>query len=106
MKNVYIGLAILGIFLSSLSFSQTSWKGTINTSWGTSTNWTNGLPSSTNAAIIGDASFTGSFQPTISSSYTLKSITIGGTVASVLTINRAVTINEDVIINANGYIAL
>ena len=102
MKIVYACLIIFGIFLSSFSFSQTSWKGTINTSWGTSTNWTNGLPSSTNAATIGDASFTGSLQPTISSAYTLKSINIGGTVVSVLTISKAVTINEDVTINANG----
>ena len=35
----------LGIIFDS--FSQTSWKGTVNTSWATSGNWTAGVPTRT-----------------------------------------------------------
>ena len=104
MKKLSFYLTAVSTIFCIFSFAQTttSWKGITNTSWGTTTNWTNGLPSSTNAAIIGDASFTGSFQPTLSAASTFKSLTIGGTVASILTLNKAITVNEGVTINANG----
>lgn len=67
------------ILLSALPVSlwgQTSWKGTVSTAWNNSGNWTAGVPTSTVDAIIGDASFTGSFQPTISSIASCLALTI------------------------------
>jgi fibronectin-binding autotransporter adhesin len=86
-------------------FSQTSWKGTISTSWSTAGNWTAGVPTATIDAMIGDASFTGANQPTISSTATCKSLTIGGTKTSTLTISRGLTISGNLLINANGAIS-
>jgi hypothetical protein len=95
-------------FSSSLIFSlftnaQTSWKGTTSTSWSTSSNWTNGIPSASVDAIVGDANFTGTNQPAIGSSASCKSLTIGGGVkASTLTVNRNLTVYGAVTINSNG----
>ncbi|MDI1233079.1 MAG: T9SS type A sorting domain-containing protein [bacterium] len=83
---------------------QTSWKGTTSTSWGTSSNWTSGVPTSTIDAIIGNASFTGSFQPTLTATSSCKNLTIGGTVTSTLTIARNITVSGNITINSNGTI--
>ncbi|AXY73918.1 hypothetical protein D3H65_07955 [Paraflavitalea soli] len=94
------------LFLPSLIFAQsTSWKGTVSSSWRNSSNWTNGTPSSTKDAIIGDASFTGSFQPLISRSAAARSVTVGGVKASTLTLSRNLTVSGGITINANGAIS-
>ena len=35
--------------------AQTSWNGTTSTNWATASNWTNGVPTSSVDAVIGDA---------------------------------------------------
>ena len=85
-------------------FSQTSWKGTSSTLWKTAANWTNGVPTSTTNAIIGDANFTGPNQPNVSSTSACNSLTIGGTVASTLTVSKALTISGNLTVNGNGTI--
>ncbi|HMK04643.1 MAG TPA: hypothetical protein VK489_10645, partial [Ferruginibacter sp.] len=91
---------------SFYSFAQsTSWKGITSTSWNTASNWTNGVPSSTVDAIIGDAGFTGSFQPSITSTATCNALTLGGIKASTLTIAKNFTINNNFICNSNGGIS-
>lgn len=105
MKN-YTRILIL-VFLSVCSiasFSQTSWKGTISTSWALATNWTNGVPTATTDAIIGDANFTGVNQPTISATAVCKSLTLGGAVTAALTINKTTTVSGNITINSNGTI--
>lgn len=108
MKNSFCRFVAgcLCIILVSLqtSHAQSSWKGTTSTSWSTASNWTAGVPTSTVDAIIGDANFTGVNQPTISGTANCKSLTIGGTKASVLTINRNTTVAANLLINGNGTI--
>lgn len=103
----FIFLTFLVFFISTnTSFSQsTSWKGTVSTAWSTAGNWTNGIPSASLDAIIGDASFTSSNNPTITGTANCKSLTIGGSVASVLTVTKTLNINGNLTINANGKLA-
>ncbi|MBO9562132.1 MAG: hypothetical protein J7621_05130 [Niastella sp.] len=108
MIRLYLLTGVLTLlFLPQLLTAQsTSWTGAVSTSWRNAANWTNGIPSSTRDAIIGDASFTGSFQPVISRSATAKSVTLGGTRASTLTLSRTLTVAGGITINANGTMAL
>lgn len=87
------------------SLAQTSWTGATSTSWSTAGNWTAGVPTSTIDAIIGDANFTGPNQPTISVSAKCKSLTIGGAVATLLTVKKSTTVSGNISVNANGTIS-
>jgi len=104
-SRLYAIAAIL-LLLSSLAVqAQTSWKGTVSTAWNNASNWTAGVPTASVDAIIGDASFTGSFQPTISSSATCKALTINSTGSPVLTISKSLSIAGDLNLNAGGTIS-
>jgi hypothetical protein len=104
-SGLYIIAAIL-LLLSSITVeAQTSWKGTVSTAWNTAANWTAGVPTASVDAVIGDASFTGSFQPTISSSATCKALTISSTGSPVLTISKSLSIAGDLNLNAGGTIS-
>jgi len=85
--------------------AQTSWKGTSSTSWKEVANWTAGVPTSSTDAIIGDASFTGSFQPSINASAVCKSLTLGGAHAATLSMTRTLTVSGNITINSNGTIS-
>lgn len=97
----------LAAFLFFCSNAQTtSWKGTVSTSWKNSGNWTNGVPTSSKDAILGDANFTGSFQPRVSASAQCKNLTIGGgTKATTLTVSRSLLVAGNLTINSNGTIS-
>lgn len=97
-------LAIIALFLSNAHtlFAQTSWKGTTSTNWSTSSNWTAGVPTSATDAILGDANFTGGNQPVVNSSASCKSLTVGGIVATTLTLSKNLAVSGGVTINANG----
>src|SRR5450432_1680620 len=98
---IYMACIFLKVFPS---FGQsTSWKGT-STDWGTAANWTNGKPTSSLDAIIGDVNFTGGNQPTIGAISTAKSLTIGSSVISQLTVNAALTVSGNINVNSNGTI--
>src|ERR1041384_3725862 len=86
--------------------AQTSWKGTTSTDWSDSANWTAGVPSSIVDAILGDASFTGPNQPSLTSvKSSCKSLTIGtGAKASILTVNQGLSVSGNILIGANGTI--
>ena len=105
-KNLAIIILVLLKTTFSLSQTTTSWTGASNSNWSITGNWTNGTPTATVDAIIGDASFTTNNQPTLNSSSTCKSLTIGaGTKTSTLTINsNSLTVSGSVIIGANGTI--
>jgi hypothetical protein len=106
MKNLYV-LALFTLsftFNLDSSFAQTSWKGTINTNWNNSGNWTGGVPSTSSDVIIGDANFTGPYQPTVNTTSSCNSITIGGVNYSALTLTKNLVINSDFTINSNGTI--
>ncbi|SEL53795.1 hypothetical protein SAMN04488505_102494 [Chitinophaga rupis] len=92
------------LFSPLLSFSQTSWKGTASTSWNNSANWTAGIPTASVDATVGDASFTGPYQPTISTNSATKNLTIGTTGTPVLTIAKNLTVAGNVTIQAGGTI--
>ncbi|MVT07637.1 T9SS type A sorting domain-containing protein [Chitinophaga tropicalis] len=85
--------------------AQTSWKGTVSTAWSNADNWTAGVPTSSIDAVIGDASFTGAFQPTVNHSAACKSLTISATGSPTLTISKSLTVNGDVTINTGGTIS-
>ena len=83
-------------------YSQTSWKGTINTNWNNAGNRTAGIPNSASNVILGDASFTGINQPTVNVSSSCNSITIGGAIATTLTLTKNLVVNSSLTINSNG----
>ena len=59
-------LSFLVLLLNAVALNaQTSWVGNVSSTWKTASNWTNGVPTSTIDAIIGDANFTGAFQPAL-----------------------------------------
>jgi fibronectin-binding autotransporter adhesin len=106
-KNFNFLLAVLICILSPvLAFSQsTSWKGVTSANWGTASNWTAGVPTATVDAILGDASFTGANQPSITKASNCKSLTIGGGgKATVLTISRGLTVAGNITVNSNASI--
>jgi hypothetical protein len=78
---------MIAVLLSSaVLFAQTSWTGTTSTAWENAANWTAGVPNSGTAVNLGNASFTGANQPTITSSASAASITFYSTKATTLTI--------------------
>ncbi len=98
-------LGVVLIFSSTFLLAQTSWKGTTSTNWSTGSNWTAGVPTATIDAIIGDASFTGGFQPTLTANSACKSLTIGsGSTVSTITIARNLTVSGSITIGSNGTI--
>lgn len=103
-KLLNLGCLLFALLFSSYqSFSQsTSWKGITNSNWNLAANWTNGIPDNTKDAILGDASFTGINQPKVNVAASCKSVTIGGVVATTLTMTRALTLTAGVTINGNG----
>src|SRR6266851_7429770 len=85
--------------------AQTSWNGSVSTDWSTAANWTAGVPTSTVVALIGDANFTGTNQPTITAKSVCKSLMIGnGVTTSILTVNHSLSVLVDINIGANGAI--
>lgn len=100
-------LTILAICLSEVCMAQsTSWTGTTDTKWRTASNWTSGVPDESTDAIIGDASFTGLFQPTLSRGSgrgKCQSLTIGnGAKVSTLTVEDGMDITGTLTIGALG----
>ncbi|MFM7710098.1 MAG: hypothetical protein ACKO5C_04220, partial [Ferruginibacter sp.] len=106
MKRViYPSLILLLFGFQTLAQSSTSWIGAISTNWFSASNWTNGVPNATTNAMIGDASFTGAFQPVIAlSGASCKSVQLGEAVPATLTLtnNRRITFYGDFIIHPNG----
>lgn len=86
----------------SVSAQSTSWKGTVNSNWNQVLNWTNGLPDSSKDVFVGDAHFTGSFQPKVNFASTCKSITVGSAVPITLTISRHLTVRNNFTIHSQA----
>lgn len=89
LKGRMLSLAFFFLLVSfGPALAQTSWTGTQSTDWNIAANWTNGVPTADIDAIIGDLNFTGLNHPTISTSVSCKSLTLGaGAVNATLTIN-------------------
>ena len=101
----YLLCVFAALLLQNIHAQTTSWTGTTSTNWSTASNWTSGVPTASLDAIIGDASFTGSNQPTLTATSVCKSLIIGnGTKASTLSIGRNITVNGSVTIGSNGTI--
>src|SRR5260370_35764324 len=107
MKNLGAILILVLLVVPAQSISQTSWKGTTSNDWSRASNWTNGVPTATVDAIIGNASFTGANQPRLTASGSFcKSLTIGTAVkVSVLTIAKGLSVSGNITIGANGTIS-
>ncbi|MBC5994253.1 T9SS type A sorting domain-containing protein [Pontibacter cellulosilyticus] len=108
ISQCIFGLTLLWLVLgSTYAHAQTtSWRGTSSDDWNTAANWTNGVPTATLGAVIGDVNFTGTNQPTIDETTALEiaSIELQGTNKSVtLTITNDfnVVVNGDVIVGSN-----
>ncbi|MEP6846785.1 MAG: hypothetical protein ABI861_12310, partial [Panacibacter sp.] len=97
-------IALILFLYSQTGYSQTSWTGTKNTNWNNSQNWTNGIPTAGTDVIIGDASFTGINDPTINVSSSCKSLSLGISVSSELTLTKNLVINGNLNIGTNGSI--
>lgn len=101
----YLIVLICGLNSMLMSAQTTSWRGVTSTNWTTASNWTSGVPTSTVDAIIGDANFTGAFQPILNGTATCKNLTIGtGTKASTLNIVNNITVWGNFLIGSNGTI--
>lgn len=98
--------ACLGI--TQLIGQTTSWTGTTNEKWRTSSNWTNGVPDANTDVIIGDANFTGANQPELRAGAGqgyCNSLTIGNsTKVSYLTVKDKIDVTGNVLIGSNGTI--
>jgi hypothetical protein len=103
LKAGFIALFILAA--ACISAQTTSWKGITSITWSTASNWTNGVPTATLDAILGDANFTGAYQPKISGTAKCKNLTIGGTVATTLTLSKGLTASGNITISSNGSIS-
>jgi fibronectin-binding autotransporter adhesin len=105
MKNILLTFFALILQVQNFSAQTTSWKGTTNSNWNVSGNWTAGVPVATIDAIIGDANFTGASQPKINVTAACRSLTLGNaTKVSTLTIAKNITVSGDIIIGNNGTI--
>jgi len=96
---------IATVFICSFFYASsqtTSWVGAVSTSWNNTSNWTNGVPSASKDAILGDASFTGGNQPTVNATASCRSLTIGGSVSTTFTISKNITVSGNVVINSNA----
>lgn len=106
ISSNYLALfCLLIISISTIQAQTTSWTGTTNTNWNNSNNWTNGSPGAASDVILGDANFTGPNHPNVNKTSNCKSITIGGAVATILTVSKNLTVDGDITINANGTIS-
>ncbi len=99
-------LSILFLSFTHLLSAQTSWIGGVSTNWKTASNWTAGVPTSTIDAIIGDANFTGPFQPVLTgATANCRALTIGtGSILSTLSIDKNINFFGNVLIGSNGSI--
>ncbi len=107
-KNNFLAFVLFLSFnlLNEITSAQTtSWKGTSSTAWNTASNWTNGVPSSSVNAIIGDAYFTGANHPSISATATVRDLTIGTDSTVTLTITKKTTISGNLTIGSHGTLA-
>src|SRR5260221_8886962 len=94
MKNcnrlLVIAIILILIAATTAFAGQKSWTGTSGTTptWSQSGNWTpSGVPGTGDSVVIGNASFTGGNQPTITTAVSnIQSLTIGTNVAATLTI--------------------
>ncbi|TWF45701.1 hypothetical protein FHW36_1011632 [Chitinophaga polysaccharea] len=99
-------LMTTGLFLLPvLSLAQTSWTGVASTAWSNNANWTAGVPNATVDVVIGNASFTGAFSPTISASASCKSLTVGAGVNATLTVSKNLTVSGNLLIAAGSTIS-
>lgn len=111
MKTVCNKLLVWIVLLAGMTgpgianAQTTSWRGTISTSWSNSANWTNGVPNANVDAVIGDANFTGLWDPYISSSAATRNLTIGATNTPILTIAKALTVNGNFTLNSGGTVS-
>ncbi|MBM4166669.1 MAG: T9SS type A sorting domain-containing protein [Ignavibacteria bacterium] len=91
-------------------FSQsTSWIGGTNTQWSNAANWTNGVPTASVDAVIGDGNFNGPNQPSLVGASVCKSLAIGNsqatTASTILTTgNNALTVSGNITIGSLGTI--
>ncbi|MBE7171972.1 MAG: hypothetical protein INR73_15405 [Williamsia sp.] len=89
---------------SVCTHAQTSWKGIASTSWSTATNWIAGVPTTTVDAFIGDANFTGPYQPTLTATSACKNLTVGGQVTATLSVVKTFTVNGNMTFNSGSTI--
>ena len=87
------------LFVPLTMMGQTSWKGTVNTSWNEAGNWTAGVPTANSTVVIGDANFTGSFQPTVNMPASCKSLTLS---SGTLTQNKSLYIGGNLTISTGA----
>ncbi|MCA4900396.1 MAG: T9SS type A sorting domain-containing protein [Bacteroidota bacterium] len=96
------------VIIPMVGSGQTSWRGSLSSAWETAGNWTNGVPTSSTDAVIGDANFSGTFQPTVGgAAAACRNLTVGtGGRASTLTINaQTLTVAGTLLIGPNGSFA-
>ena len=106
MRLTLLVCSAMILFTARPVFGQTSWKGTKSTDWSNAANWTNGVPTATVDAIVGDANFIGSNQPGLTVSSVCKSLTIGaGIKTASLSAKQSLTVYGDITIGVHGSIS-
>ncbi len=93
------------IFVAFAGQAQTSWRGTVSTAWANAGNWTNGVPTATVDAIVGDGNFTGTFQPSVTATANCRALTVGGGARNItLTISALLNVAGNLDIQTRGTI--
>lgn len=96
---IHLLVVFLCLFVPISLMGQTSWKGTVNTAWNEAGNWTAGVPTSSSNVVIGDASFTGSFQPNVNMPAACRTLTI---TAGTLTQSKSLYVGGNLTISAGA----
>lgn len=103
LKMHLLTIVLLLLLLPGITPAQTSWTGTVSSAWNVIGNWTAGVPTANTDAFIGNASFTGSNQPVVSSNASCRSLTLGdGVVTPSLTQNKSLTVAGNLTISTGA----
>lgn len=75
MKRSILSLAFLSLFVGMYS-QTTSWTGAVDSTWHNAANWTAGVPTGTVDAVIGDANYSGTYQPAVLVGASCRALTL------------------------------
>ncbi|GGH63866.1 hypothetical protein HNQ91_002429 [Filimonas zeae] len=106
LNKLLLPAILLLCCLPGINLAQTSWTGAVSSAWNVSANWTAGVPTAAVDAFVGNAAFTGGFQPVVSSNAACRTLTVGdGVVNITLTQNKGLTVAGDFILSAGAAFA-
>jgi len=82
---------IAAVVMGAAGLQAQSWKGTTNTNWNNSNNWTGTFPNSASATATFDSNFTGANQPTVNVPISLGEIDFAASLTKATTLSQSGT---------------